>query len=57
MDDGGLSKFCAFLINLVLAENGFALMPFQFKLAKLNATTKELQEIKKSAIVFCYLIS
>jgi hypothetical protein len=24
MADSGLSKFCAFLINLVLAENGFA---------------------------------
>jgi hypothetical protein len=34
MADSGLSKFCAFLINLVRAENGFALMPFQYKLAK-----------------------
>jgi hypothetical protein len=34
MADSGLSKFCAFLIKLVRAENGFALMPFQYKLAK-----------------------
>jgi hypothetical protein len=34
MADSGLSKFCAFLFTLVLAENGIALMPFQYKLAK-----------------------
>ena len=34
MADSGLSKFCAFLLKLVRAENGFALMPFQYKLAK-----------------------
>jgi hypothetical protein len=33
MADSGLSKFCAFLFTLVQAENGFALMPFQYKLA------------------------
>jgi hypothetical protein len=34
MADSGLSKFCAFSLNLVRAENGFALMPFLHKLAK-----------------------
>jgi hypothetical protein len=34
MADSGLSKFSAFLFTLVQAENGFALMPFQYKLAK-----------------------
>jgi hypothetical protein len=33
MADSGLSKFCAFLINLVQAENGTALTPFQYKFA------------------------
>jgi hypothetical protein len=33
MADSGLSKFSAFLFTLVRAENGFALMPFQYKLA------------------------
>jgi hypothetical protein len=32
--ESDLSKFCAFLLNIVLAENGFALMPLQYKLAK-----------------------
>jgi hypothetical protein len=34
MADSGLSKFCAFLFTFVRAENGSALMPFQYKLAK-----------------------
>jgi hypothetical protein len=34
MADSGLSKFCAFLLTLVLVENGSALMPFQYKFAK-----------------------
>jgi hypothetical protein len=41
MADSGLSKFCAFLLSLVRAENDFALTPFQYKLAKRNPTLKK----------------
>jgi hypothetical protein len=34
MADGGLIKFSAFLLSLVRAENGFALMPFMNKFSK-----------------------
>jgi hypothetical protein len=34
MADGGLSMFSALLFKLVRAENGFALTPFLYKLAK-----------------------
>jgi hypothetical protein len=34
MADSGLSKFCAFLINLVRAENGFAINAISVQTSK-----------------------
>ena len=34
MDDSGLSKFCAFLLSLVQAENGFASNAISVQISK-----------------------